>query len=100
MGKAINDAENRFQVLISLSIFFPILLYYLSKVAGSTEVDAGTMLLRISTLIGATLIDYLIFQGHKNNLSEKSAVRMMRDFCPDNGKTSDRFGTKHSVKNL
>jgi hypothetical protein len=76
MKNAINDAESRFQILITLSIFFPVLLYNLSKVSDASETDATKMSLRIGALIGCTLIDYLIFQGCKNNLTEKSIEKI------------------------
>lgn len=76
MEKAISEIEGRFQILITLSVFFPVLLYNLSKLSSSTEADALTMSLRISALIGCTLVDYIIFESRKNDFALKSIKRI------------------------
>jgi glucan phosphoethanolaminetransferase (alkaline phosphatase superfamily) len=71
MKDLIQNIESRFQILITLSILFPSLIYYLGKVTGQTDAQAEIVMLQFGILIGAILIDYVIFQSSKHTFSEK-----------------------------
>ena len=71
MKDLIQSIESRFQVLITLSIFFPSLIYYLGKVTGQTDAQMAIVMLQFGGLIGFVLIDDIIFQSSQHGFSEK-----------------------------
>jgi hypothetical protein len=66
------DIESRFQLLITISLFFPVLLANLATIAGQSAEKASLILLQMSVVIGLYLIDYIIFQHRKDELSDGS----------------------------
>ena len=70
------DIESRFSLLITISLFFPILLSNLSAVAGQPAEKGSLLLVQTSAVVGMYMIDYILFQARKNMLSSKSLKRV------------------------
>jgi hypothetical protein len=71
MKDLIQSIESRFQILITLSIFFPSLIYYLGKATGQTDGQLAIAMLQFGGLIGLVIVDYIIFQSSKRIFSAK-----------------------------
>jgi len=67
----VEKIENRLQFLITISIFFPFVLYSFFKEVDETEKSASGMLLKASTLVAAYLVSYLVFLVADKYISEK-----------------------------
>jgi hypothetical protein len=72
------DIESRFQILITISLFFPVLLANLATIAGKPAEIASLLLLQTSVVVGFYLLDYLIFQHRKDELSDRSLLWINR----------------------
>lgn len=72
------EIENRFQLLLTMSLFLPVFLYNLGRVAGYKETDVISLSLKASILVGLHLLNYIIFQRRKNDLAEKSLGRISK----------------------
>ncbi|MGD0778770.1 MAG: hypothetical protein ABSC05_38825 [Candidatus Solibacter sp.] len=70
------DIESRFSLLITISLFFPILLSNLSTVAGQPAAKGSLLLMQTSAVVGMYMLDYILFQARKNVLSAKSLKRI------------------------
>jgi len=70
------EIESRFHLLITISLFFPVLLANMDTIAGQTAEKASLILIQTSTVVGLYLIDYLLFQNRKNELTKKSFERI------------------------
>lgn len=71
-----NEVSNRFALILTLSIFLPILLYYLAIAISKTDGKAAEVLLESSSLVGIYLLDYILFQTQKIKTTEKSLKRI------------------------
>jgi putative flippase GtrA len=70
------EVENRLQLLITISLFFPVLLYDLAKVIGQSDGQALVPSVQVSILVGFYLLNYVLFQVRKRDLKEKSLRRI------------------------
>jgi len=70
------EIETRLQVLITISLFFPVLLYYLAKVVGQNEGQALVLSIQTSILVAFYLLNYVLFQIRKDALKQKSLKRI------------------------
>jgi cation transport ATPase len=70
------DIESRFSLLVTISLFFPVLMYNLSAVAGQPAEKGSLLLMQTSAVVGLYLIDYILFQVRKNALSAHSLKRI------------------------
>jgi hypothetical protein len=61
--------ENRLQLVLTISIFFPAILYSFFKFVGEPDQSSNSIFLKASTLIIAYLLDYLLFVLLKNFIS-------------------------------
>jgi hypothetical protein len=72
------EIENRFQLLITVSLFFPVLLANLGTIAGESPEKSSLILLQTSAMVGLYLIDYILFQSRKHKLSTRSSIWINR----------------------
>jgi len=68
--------ESRFQLLITISIFFPSLIYYVAISAGQGGAQAGVTVLQFGAVVGCALIDYIVFHISSSGISEKWLKRI------------------------
>lgn len=66
------EIETRFQLLITMSLFLPILMSSLGTLVGQSVTTTSQVLVQTSVVVGLYLFDYIIFQVIKNDLTEKS----------------------------
>jgi len=76
MKDLIQSIESRFQLLVTLSIFFSSLIYFLGKATGETDAQAVVALFQFGGLIGLVLVDYIIFHSTKDRFSETALLRI------------------------
>ena len=67
----IQEVENKIQTVFTISIFFPTLIYTVSKLVGKTEIEASQFIINWSYIIVPNLISYVFFQIGKNHIKEK-----------------------------
>lgn len=73
----VKEINEKFYLILTLSIFFPVLLYYIGKIAGETEEEAALLLLKSSSLVGLYLLDYILFQlQQKTEMGDASLRRI------------------------
>ena len=69
--KLIYEIEGRFKFIITLSIFFPTLMYSLSKLAGESEQKSAEMILTLGGTGGLFILDYFFFELEKKKIKDK-----------------------------
>ncbi len=74
--KLIGDIQSRLQLALTLSIFFPAILYSFFKFVGEQEQSSSHIFLQASSLIIVYLLNYVTFELWKNRLEEKWLVRL------------------------
>jgi hypothetical protein len=74
------ESEDRLEFVIALAVFFPTLLYSLSKLASQNDQQANSMVVSWSIIVAAYLIDYCIFQYFKK--IAKSIIIKFVTFLP------------------
>ncbi len=72
------DIESRFHLLITISLFFPVLLANLGTIVGQSIEKASLILIQTSAVVGLYLLDYILFQNRKNELTERSLLWVNR----------------------
>ena len=68
--KLIYEIEGRFKFIITLSIFFPTLMYSLSKLAGESEQKSAEMILTLGGTVGLFILDYFFFELEKKKIKD------------------------------
>lgn len=76
MKEKIAEIEQRFQILITISIFFPVLLASLGKILGTADDQVNLLTIELSLLVGFYLLNYVLFQIRKNKLNTKALARL------------------------
>src|SRR3984885_14009520 len=71
MKELTTQIENRLQFLITISIFFPVLLYSFFQTFGESEKDSNAILLKAASLVFVYLIDYILFLIVKKDIGDK-----------------------------
>jgi hypothetical protein len=66
------EIESRFHLLITISLFFPVLIANLGTITGQTAQKASLTLIQTSIMVGFYLVNYILFQNRKDKLTEKS----------------------------
>ena len=74
--KLIGDVQSRLQLALTLSIFFPAILYSFFKFVGEQEQSSSQIFLKASSLIVVYMLNYVVFELLKNRLAEKWLVRL------------------------
>src|SRR6266478_4488554 len=74
--KLIGDIQSRLQLALTLSIFFPAILYSFFKFVGEQEQSSSQIFLKASSLIVVYLLNYVAFELLKDRLAEKWLVRL------------------------
>lgn len=72
----IQEIRDLLKFLITLSIFFPTLMYSLSKLAGEPERKSADTMLALGGLVGLFLLDYFIFESAKDTVKIKYLRRI------------------------
>ena len=67
----ISEIESRLQFITTIAIFFPAMVYYFFNAMKDSKYDSTEVTLGYTILVGAYLLDYVIFEIKKNKLSEK-----------------------------
>ena len=66
-----NAVESRIQFATTIAIFFPSVVYGLSKIAGNSEQSTNETVLNLGIVIVAYIVDYVFFQILKSWMTEK-----------------------------
>src|SRR6266478_474997 len=74
--KLIGDVQSRLQLALTLSIFFPAILYSFFKFIGEQEQSSSQIFLKASSFIMVYMLNYVAFELCKNRLAEKSLLRL------------------------
>jgi hypothetical protein len=74
--KLIGDIQSRLQLALTLSIFFPAILYSFFKFVGEQEQSSSQIALKASSLIVVYMLNYVAFELCKHRLAEKWLVRL------------------------
>jgi len=69
--KLIGDIQSRLQLALTISIFFPAILYSFFKFIGEQELSSSQIFLKASSLIVVYMLNYVAFELSKNRLAEK-----------------------------
>ncbi len=67
----IREIEEKLEFVITLSVFFPSLLYNLFKLANKTEQKSNDIVVSWSVVVSIYLLNYIVFQFIKNKVPEK-----------------------------
>jgi hypothetical protein len=74
--KLVSDIQSRLQLALTLSIFFPAILYSFFKFVGEQEQSASHIFLQASSLIVIYMLNYVAFEFWKDRLAEKWLRRL------------------------
>lgn len=72
------EIEKRLQLLITISLFFPVLLYNLHRITGQSDGEAIALSFKVTALAGLHILNYIVFEVRKDALSVKSLKRIGR----------------------
>lgn len=67
----IQDTESRLNVLITIVLFFPVILQALFSSSGSDLIKINELILKWGLLIFLAIVNYLVFQWNKKKSSER-----------------------------
>ncbi len=70
--KLIEDVDKKLQFTLVLALFFPVLLEALFDLSGANHTEASNIILKWSLVIFLLILNYLIFESKKAELSIKS----------------------------
>ncbi len=71
-----DEIEKRLQLLITISLFFPVLLSNLKRITGSSDTNSILFSVQASGLVGLYILNYILFQIRKYTLTKESLNRI------------------------
>lgn len=74
--KITSEIGANFQILITLGMFFPALVYYFVKVVGQTERQSGSAYLSWVWLVFFFVLDYVLYVIFESRLADKTLARI------------------------